>query len=147
MELFSPVYEVPVAKKYIYDHRKGDKVAVFIEFVNKEQHDLGIPFPAGRVRVSKRDEADGNLEFIGESVIDHTPKDEKVDVKLGNAFDVVAKRIIKHSSNDRSNRRSSQTVEVTLKNRKDDRIKIQVIEPLTGHKNWVISNNSHTYIG
>ncbi|MCH2038663.1 MAG: hypothetical protein MK137_08750, partial [Rickettsiales bacterium] len=106
---------------------------------------LGIPFPAGRVRVSKRDEADGNLEFIGESVIDHTPKDEKVDVKLGNAFDVVAKRIIKHSSNDRSNRRSSQTVEVTLKNRKDDRIKIQVIEPLTGHKNWVISNNSHTY--
>lgn len=145
LELFSPVYEVPVKKHYLYDQRKGNKVGVYIEFMNDERHDLGIPMPAGRVRVSKRDEEDGNLEFIGESTIDHTPKNEKVNVKLGNAFDVIAERNIMHNSRDNQRRTSAQTIEITLKNRKDESIKVNVVEALSRYQNWNISGNSHSY--
>ena len=53
---------------------------------------MGMPLPAGRIRVTKQDSADQTLEFIGEDIIDHTPKDEKVLIKLGTAFDVVGER-------------------------------------------------------
>ena len=52
---------------------------------------MGIPLPAGTVRVFKKDQADGSLEFIGESNIRHTPRDENVTVTTGNAFDLVCK--------------------------------------------------------
>src|SRR5262249_54116118 len=68
------------------------KVDVYLEFKNGKQFGLGVPLPAGRLRVSKLDSADGSLEFIGEDKIDHTPKDETVRVKLGSAFDVVGER-------------------------------------------------------
>ena len=65
---------------------------VYLEFKNDKQFGLGVPLPAGRMRVSQLDTADGSLEFIGEDKIDHTPKDEQVRVKLGSAFDVVGER-------------------------------------------------------
>ena len=68
------------------------KVDVYLEFKNDKQFGLGVPLPAGRLRVSQLDKADGSLEFIGEDKIDHTPKDEQVRVKLGSAFDVVGER-------------------------------------------------------
>jgi hypothetical protein len=61
------------------------KVDVYLEFKNDKQFGLGVPLPAGRLRVSQLDKADGSLEFIGEDTIDHTPKDEQVRVKLGSA--------------------------------------------------------------
>ena len=68
------------------------KVDVYLEFKNDKAFGLGVPLPAGRLRVSQLDKADGSLEFIGEDKIDHTPKDEQVRVKLGSAFDVVGER-------------------------------------------------------
>ena len=68
------------------------KVDVYLSFKNREEQGMGVPLPAGRVRVSKLDEADGSLEFIGEDRIDHTPKNETVQLKLGSAFDVVGER-------------------------------------------------------
>ena len=68
------------------------KVDAYLEFRNDKASGLGVPLPAGRIRVSRLDAADNSLEFIGEDVIDHTPRDETVRVQLGSAFDVVGER-------------------------------------------------------
>jgi hypothetical protein len=83
--------------RFYYRSRNGgkisnQKVGVFIEVENKEEHNLGIPLPRGTMRVYKHDK-EGSLQFVGEDITDHTPKDEKVRVKLGDAFDVVGSRI------------------------------------------------------
>jgi len=72
--------------------QSNKKVDVYLEFRNDKHMAWVFPLPAGRIRVSKLDAADGSLEFIGEDRIDHTPKDEQVRVKLGSAFDVVGER-------------------------------------------------------
>src|SRR5512136_2299812 len=76
-----------------YDQRTGkQKVGVFLELINAEKNNLGIPLPKGTVRVYKQDK-DGSLQFVGEDQIDHTPKDEKFKMKIGEAFDVVGERV------------------------------------------------------
>jgi hypothetical protein len=67
-------------------------VEVYLRFANEEKQGLGAPLPAGRIRVNQLDEADDNLEFIGEDVIDHTPRNEDVLIEMGNAFEVVGER-------------------------------------------------------
>lgn len=67
-------------------------VDVYLRLDNKEGNGLGIPLPSGRVRVSKLDEADGGLEFIGEDVIKHTPRNEEILIRTGQSFDVVGER-------------------------------------------------------
>ena len=75
-----------------YGTESNTKVDIYLRFKNAKDNGLGMPLPAGRIRVSKLDPADKSLEFIGEDTIDHTPKDEQVLIKLGNAFDVVGER-------------------------------------------------------
>ena len=65
-----------------YGVQTNRKVDVYLEFANSSQNHLGMPLPSGRMRVSKLDDADRTLEFIGENVIDHTPANEKVLIKL-----------------------------------------------------------------
>lgn len=65
-----------------------------IEFRNSKTNKLGIALPKGTVRVFKTDSADGSLEFIGEDSINHTPKDENITIKTGNAFDITANKIV-----------------------------------------------------
>ena len=72
--------------------QSNKKVDIYLQIKNTEKNGLGIPLPAGRLRVYKQDEADATNEFIGEDVIQHTPKDEEVLVKLGSAFDIVGER-------------------------------------------------------
>jgi hypothetical protein len=102
---------------------------------------LGIPLPKGKVRVYKEDE-DRSLQFVGEDLIDHTPKDEKVRVYLGNAFDVVGERAV--TDHDRiAERVREEVIEVTLRNHKDTDVTVVVVEHLYG--DWKIVTNSHTY--
>src|SRR5205085_12059830 len=68
------------------------KVDIYLQIKNTEKNGLGIPLPAGRIRVYKKDEADAANEFIGEDIIQHTPKDEELLVKLCSAFDIVGER-------------------------------------------------------
>src|SRR5436853_1353005 len=68
-----------------------EKVGVYIQFRNSQQNKLGMPLPAGTIRLYKKDDK-GNQQFIGEDRIDHTPKDEDVRVKVGDAFEIVAER-------------------------------------------------------
>ncbi len=117
------------------------KVAVYLKFENDKGGGLGVPLPSGRVRVSQADDTDGSEEFIGEDVIDHTPRNEEVMIKLGNAFDVVGER--RQVSFERGRTWMVETVEVTLRNRKDERVEVVVQERLYRWTNAEIQKISH----
>lgn len=82
---------VPVQKELVFDSWKGDKVQIVLNMQNSEAAGLGTPLPAGNVRVYQPD-SEGQLQFLGEDRIEHTPKGEKIKLTVGNAFDVVGKR-------------------------------------------------------
>jgi hypothetical protein len=124
-----------------YTYEGGTKVAVTIEFVNSEDNHLGIPIPMGTVRVMKRDK-DGSMEFVGEDHVDHTPRDEKITLHVGDAFDLVGERVVTDSRNlgDHANQ---ETIQITLKNHKDENVTIDALEEVGG--NWEITKSSMDY--
>jgi hypothetical protein len=145
--------QVPVKKLFIFtgypqyyfyrhDQRSNkQKVGVFLELENTKKNNLGIPLPKGTIRVYKEDK-DRSLQFIGEDRIDHTPKDEKFKIKIGEAFDVVGERIqtdYKHLGFNLY----EVAFEVSLRNHKNEDIKVLVEEPIPG--DWEILSNSHPY--
>lgn len=161
LALFDTAYGVPVEKVFVYEGQAGQyhqgggpatdrnygvqgnrKVDVYLEFDNAEAKGLGIPLPAGRVRVMQEDDADGSLEFIGEDVIDHTPKDEQVRIRLGSAFDVVGERKQLDFKIDNSRRQMEETIEITLRNHKDAPVTVLVHEQLYRWSNWDITLNN-----
>jgi hypothetical protein len=117
-------------------------VHVNIAFENKEDNKLGMPLPAGIIRLYKAD-SDDQLQFIGEDNIEHTPRNEKVTVKVGEAFDVVAERKQLDFQQITSRMYESEW-EVSLRNRKEETINVQVIEPLP-FGTWQVMSNSHSY--
>jgi hypothetical protein len=122
----------------IGDRPNPGKINVSLEFDNKEAQHLGMPLPKGIVRVYKRDSS-GGRQFLGEDQIDHTPKDEKVRVRVGDAFDVVGERkqmdfkVI-------SSCRSESAWQIDLRNHKNDKVDVDVIEPASG--DWEIVSSS-----
>lgn len=127
-----------------YGHHSQDDVNVYLRFKNDKSNGMGIPLPAGRIRVNQRD-SDGSLEFIGEDIIDHTPKDEDVLIKMGNAFDIKGERKQTDYSVNTSAKKMSETFEITLKNHKDKAEEVVIRETLYRWSNWKIVNNSHDY--
>lgn len=119
----------------------NQKVGVFLDFQNTERNRLGMPLPKGIVRVYKAD-GSGAQQFIGEDRIDHTPRNERVRIRMGEAFDVVGDRrqmefkII-------SGCISESAWEVTLRNHKDQRVEIDVVEPVGG--DWEMLQSSHAW--
>ena len=141
MSLF-PNAGVEVRKIFTYDGTRDDqKVRVNLEFQNSKASGLGIPLPKGKLRVYKEDE-DKSLQFIGEDLIDHTPKDEKVRVYLGNAFDIVGERKVVERERITDRVREEQ-VEIKLRNHKESDITVVVIEHLYG--DWKIIHSSQEY--
>jgi hypothetical protein len=115
-----------------------DPVAVFYKFKNEEKGGLGMPLPAGTVRVYQKDSKGGVL-FIGEDRIDHTPKDEYITLKIGNAFDVIAER--KQTDFKKiSDRVYEMEYAITLRNHKDTPVTVQVNEPIGG--DWEMLSSS-----
>jgi hypothetical protein len=86
--------------------------------------------------VSQLDAADDSLEFVGEDTIEHTPREEKISVKLGNAFDIVGERRITDTKRNNDRKFLIQTVEVTLRNRKTEPVDVVVLERLIGYTGW-----------
>jgi len=116
-------------------------VNVYIKFINAKENNLGMPLPAGIIRLYKEDDEE-SLQFIGEDKIEHTPKDEEITLKIGEAFDVVAERT--QTDYQRiSTRLYESEWEIILKNHKEKQVKVGVVEPLFG--NWKIVSNSHPY--
>ena len=150
---------VPVRKElvlqgadYYYQGQYGEigskmKVGVFIEFENKEAAKLGMPFPKGILRVYKKD-SQGNAQFVGEDNIDHTPKNETVRLKLGEAFDVTADKkqtdfkVLPRPS--KGNNLYESAFEITLKNAKKEKVTVTAQEPISG--DWKILSESHPHI-
>lgn len=119
----------------------NQKVGVFLEIENTEKHRLGIPLPKGTVRVYKA-AADQSLQFIGEDVIDHTPKDEKVKIKMGEAFDVVGERTQRDWKKLAWNLYETEW-DVELRNHKTEEVEITILEPVPG--DWEVVKSSHAY--
>lgn len=164
IELFSMARGVPCEKTLVYyglaphygftpnpitDRSYGTqsnrKVDVYLGFKNAKENNMGMPLPAGRIRVSKLDPADRTLEFIGEDALDHTPQNEKVLVKLGSAFDVVGERRQTHFSVETSRKTMSEEIEVTLRNHKKEPVTVVVKENLYRWVNWQIAARSHDF--
>lgn len=139
ISLFDPA-STGVEKVYLYNSSTGSQdVAVKIEFVNSEEAGLGMPLPAGRVRLFKSD-SDGSLVLLGEDRIDHTPRKEKLSLTVGNAFDLKAEeKMLKQTRI--SDRVEERSWEVELRNRKDEPVTIIVEKGLWGF--WEITQSSH----
>lgn len=120
---------------------RKQKVGVYIELENRERNHLGMPLPKGTVRVYKQD-ADKAVQFVGEDAIDHTPKDEKLRIKLGEAFDVVAD---KRQTDWKKVARDSYEAayEIVIRNHKQEGIVVRVVEPVPGE--WRVLDSSHPY--
>jgi hypothetical protein len=128
---FFPSTEATVEKIYIFDSQQnGEKVRTLLEFKNDAASGLGMPLPKGKIRVYKKDE-DKSQVFIGEDLIDHTPKNKKVRVFVGNAFDITGERTVKAVSKI-SNKSRKETVGILLKNHKKEDIKVMVVEHFGG---------------
>jgi hypothetical protein len=145
--------EVPVTKHLMYygaqDYYRNSygmpisnqKVAVLLELKNSTENRLGVPLPKGKVRVYKADSA-GSQQFIGEDWIDHTPKNERVKIKLGEAFDVVGERTQKEW------RKLGPGLwevewEISLRNHKKQDQTVTVIEPVPG--DWQVLHATHAF--
>jgi hypothetical protein len=135
-------YGAPYYYRSSYGEKiSNQKVGVFVEIANKKDHNLGIPLPKGTVRVYKKD-SDGSLQFVGEDSIDHTPKDEKIRIKLGDAFDVVGSR--KQTDWKKIAYDTYEAAfEISLRNHKKENVVVKVIEPIPGE--WTMLSSSHEH--
>jgi hypothetical protein len=145
---------VPTIKRYVvegenyYYHNRvhpgspiKDSVQVYYQFRNEEKAGLGMPMPAGVLRVYQQD-SKGGVHFVGEDRIMHTPKDETLNVKIGNAFDVICER------NQTDFQKIANNVyefeyEITLRNHKATAISVEVNEPVGG--TWRMITSSHQW--
>lgn len=163
VELFPARTAIPLTKVYVYygvapawrhwdgsDHRSdrdlgilmNKKVDLYLQINNTEKGHLGIPLPAGRVRVYKKDEADGASEFVGEDIIQHTPKDEQFSVRLGSVFDIVGERRQTSFTTSEDQRSATESFEITLRNHKKEPVTVIVKENLYRWVNWEITASS-----
>jgi hypothetical protein len=129
---------------YYYQMDQGSqkqKIGVFLELENSKKNNLGIPLPKGTIRAYKEDK-DGSLQFVGEDRIDHTPKDEKFKIKIGEAFDVVGERV--QTEYKRLGRNLFEIAfEVSLRNHKKEDINVLVEETIPG--DWEMLSKTHAY--
>jgi hypothetical protein len=124
-----------------FGQQSNPKVGVYVTFKNEEKDGLGIALPKGKVRVYKRDD-DGKEQFIGEDEIDHTPKDEEIRLYLGNAFDIVGERSQKDFRSYAGGRVVEETVEVKVRNHKDESVQVLVYEHPWRWSQWdMVSSN------
>ncbi len=121
-----------------FGNQSNKKVDVYLQFANREENKLGVPLPAGKIRVVKLDSADQSLEFIGEDLIDHTPRNETIQIKLGSAFDVVGERRQVDYRSDVNAKWIEEDIEIKVRNQKDEAVTVIVKENLYRWTNWSI---------
>lgn len=127
--------------RHVMDPTPRQPVSVHLKFQNTEKNNMGMPLPAGIMRVYKEDD-DGSRQFAGEDRIEHTPKGEEVKLKLGQAFDVVAERV-QTDYKQLTTRLHESEWEITIRNHKEKDVTVGVIEPLVG--NWTVVSKSAPY--
>ncbi|MAJ48043.1 MAG: hypothetical protein CBC35_12380 [Planctomycetes bacterium TMED75] len=158
--LFNPIRGFPIQKELVFgpssyystsstprtDENWGGaapgKVAIFVNFTNVKEQGLGIPLPAGKVRVYKRNPRDGGIEFIGEDLIDHTPRNEPVRLKLGDAFDVVGERTRIDFTLNKDRKMMSETIRIEIRNQKETAQEVTILERMNRWKTWTLTKSS-----
>jgi hypothetical protein len=156
--------DVPVKKVFLYDgapqyrfygglnndanygsDSSNKKVNVVVEVKNSKENNLGMALPKGKMRLYKRDEADGSLEFIGEDEIDHTPKDETIKLHIGDAFDIVGERKRTDFHVDASSHVITESFEIRVRNHKTEPVEVLVKETLYRWNNWEITESNQKW--
>jgi hypothetical protein len=140
----NPFYSYSPITEPSYGYTGNREVMVMLEFENSQEAGLGIPLPKGIVRVYKED-VDGSTQFIGEDSIDHTPKDEKVRLYIGDAFDIVGER---RQTNFRKpgSRSMEESYEITIRNHKDEAVEVRVVEHMFRWSEWEITSETQEHI-
>ncbi len=117
------------------------KINVILEIANTKNNNMGIPLPKGKVKFYKGDKR-GNLQFLGEDLLDHTPQNEVVPLYIGDSFDVVGDRKVTEIKKI-SDRIQEESYEISICNRKKEAITVQIIERFSRH--WEVRKSSHQY--
>jgi hypothetical protein len=133
-----------IRNDFSYGTESNPKIWVMREFNNSEANHLGMPLPKGRVRFYRRND-DGQIEFTGENVIDHTPRDEKVRVYTGNAFDLTGERRRTDYRLDANRQTIDESFEIKVRNHKKEPVDVRVLEHLYRWITWDISAKSEPY--
>jgi hypothetical protein len=133
-----------IRNDHSYGTESNPKIWVMREFVNSEANHLGMPLPKGRVRFYRHND-DGQVEFTGENMIDHTPKDETVRIYTGNAFDIVGERKRTNYTVEGGRSTATETFEIRVRNHKKESVEVRVVEHLYRGKNWEITAKSDEY--
>jgi len=126
------------------DEQEPRSLEVTLEFANSEDKGLGLPLPKGTVRVYMEDES-GQLQFAGEDGIRHTPEDEDVRLKVGEAFDLQGEHRVKRYDRNRALNYEERDIEIRLRNHKDEDVTVRVVEQLPGYREWTLRDASHKY--
>lgn len=133
-----PSTRTAIEKKYVFDGARGKNVDVKLAFKNRAEAGLGMPLPAGTFRIYKA-EGQGNMVLVGEDRIKHTPKNEKIELQLGSAFDIVGERT-QISYQQLGERAREEKYRIVLRNHKDTNITVEVVEHLSG--DWTIREST-----
>ena len=133
-----------IRNDHSYGTESNPKIWVMREFINSQANHMGMPLPKGRVRFYRRND-DGQMEFTGENMIDHTPKDETVRIYTGNSFDLTGERRRTNYTVDNKQNAATETFEIKVRNHKKEPVQVRVVEHLYRGKNWSISANSDQY--
>lgn len=134
-----------IRNDHSYGTESNPKIWVMREFVNSQANHMGMPLPKGRVRFYRRND-DGQMEFTGENMIDHTPKDETVRIYTGNSFDLTGERRRTNYTVDNKQDAATETFEIKVRNHKKEPVEIRVVEHLYRGKNWTVAANSDKYM-
>jgi hypothetical protein len=133
-----------IRNDHSYGTESNPKIWVMREFVNSQANHLGIPLPKGRVRFYRRND-DGQIEFTGENVIDHTPRDETIRLYTGNAFDLTGERRRIDYVLETGKKSATESFEIKVRNHKKEAVKVRVVEHLYRSLTWDIASNSSDY--
>jgi hypothetical protein len=120
------------------------KVTVRAEIKNSTANHLGMPLPAGRIRLYRRDTG-GQMEFIGEGTITHTPAEQTVKVPVGSAFDVTGERKQTDFHTNQNGHTTDESFEITVKNQKSTPVNVAVVEHMNRAQNWQITEQSTNF--
>jgi hypothetical protein len=134
-----------IRNDHSYGTESNPKIWVMREFVNSQANHMGMPLPKGRVRFYRRND-DGQMEFTGENMIDHTPKDETVRIYTGNSFDLSGERRRTNYTVDNKQNAGTETFEIKVRNHKKEAVEVRVVEHLYRGKNWSVAANSDKYV-
>ena len=111
-------------------------VTATLRFRNDKAAGLGLPLPAGRVRMFE------GRDFLGEAQLGHTAAGQDVALTIGEAFDLKAERKREDFQLDRAGRTMSERISITLKNAKSQAATVRVVEGLGRWTDWEIVDSS-----